>query len=171
MTGRPPRRAIVPSLVVVRSAARGHWAHPDPAAAASAYDNPAPSQAPPGRACRTTMGRAERGVSERPFRRDTASAPRLRGHGVVPHSFFHGSWSSSCASSSVPFRHPATCSPLSLRSSWPEQLWRKRWDEHLQRLDDRRTKVNESTWEAALGRITDRDQMIVDHLLKGDLAP
>lgn len=60
---------------------------------------------------------------------------------------------------------------LSLRSSWPESLWRKRWDEHLQRLDDLRTKVNESTWDAALARITDRDHMIVDHLVKGDLAP
>ncbi|EGG44404.1 hypothetical protein SGM_5219 [Streptomyces griseoaurantiacus M045] len=60
---------------------------------------------------------------------------------------------------------------ISLRSSWPEKLWRKRWDEHLQRLDDLRTKVNESTWDAALARITDRDRMIVDHLLKGDLAP
>ncbi|MEH0542343.1 hypothetical protein QA802_04375 [Streptomyces sp. B21-105] len=60
---------------------------------------------------------------------------------------------------------------VSLRSGWPEKLWRKRWDEHLQRLDDLRTKVNESTWDAALARITDRDQMIVDHLLKGDLAP
>jgi hypothetical protein len=60
---------------------------------------------------------------------------------------------------------------ISLRSSWPERLWRKRWNEHLQRLDDLRTKVNESTWDAALARITDRDQMIVDHLLKGDLAP
>ncbi|MGW1158873.1 hypothetical protein ACWD48_11735 [Streptomyces sp. NPDC002519] len=60
---------------------------------------------------------------------------------------------------------------ISLRSGWPEKLWRKRWDEHLQRLDDLRTKVNESTWDAALARITDRDQMIVDHLLKGDLAP
>lgn len=60
---------------------------------------------------------------------------------------------------------------ISLRSSWPEKLWRKRWNEHLQRLDDLRTKVNESTWDAALTRITDRDQMIVDHLLKGDLAP
>lgn len=60
---------------------------------------------------------------------------------------------------------------ISLRSSWPEKLWRKRWDEHLQRLDDLRTKVNESTWDAALAQITDRDQMIVDHLLKGDLAP
>ncbi|MEU9246211.1 alpha/beta hydrolase [Streptomyces sp. NPDC048385] len=28
MTGRPPRRAPIPSLVVVRSAARGHRAHP-----------------------------------------------------------------------------------------------------------------------------------------------
>lgn len=60
---------------------------------------------------------------------------------------------------------------LSLRSAWPEKLWRKRWDEHLQRLDDLRTKVNESTWDAALGRATDRDHMIVDHLLKGDLTP
>jgi hypothetical protein len=60
---------------------------------------------------------------------------------------------------------------ISQRSSWPEKLWRKRWDEHLQRLDDLRTKVNESTWDAALARITDRDQMIVGHLLKGDLAP
>ncbi|MGW4101657.1 hypothetical protein [Streptomyces sp. NPDC004976] len=60
---------------------------------------------------------------------------------------------------------------ISLRSSWPERLWRKRWDEHLQRLDDLRSKVNESTWDAALARITDRDHMIVDHLLKGDLTP
>lgn len=59
----------------------------------------------------------------------------------------------------------------SLHSSWPEKLWRKRWDEHLQRLDDLRIRVNESTWDAALARITDRDQMFVDHLLKGDLAP
>ncbi|MEU9290074.1 hypothetical protein AB0D57_36840 [Streptomyces sp. NPDC048275] len=59
---------------------------------------------------------------------------------------------------------------ISLRSSWPEKLWRKRWDEHLQRLDDLRTKVNESTWDAALARVTDRDRMITDHLLKGDLA-
>ncbi|MFI0084654.1 hypothetical protein [Streptomyces bobili] len=54
----------------------------------------------------------------------------------------------------------------SLRSTWPEKLWRKRWDEHLQRLADLRTKVN-----AALARVTDRDRMIIDHLLKGDLAP
>ncbi|WP_211178870.1 hypothetical protein [Streptomyces sp. RLA2-12] len=60
---------------------------------------------------------------------------------------------------------------ISLRSTWPEKLWRKRWDEHLQRLDDLRTKVNENTWDAALGRVTDHDRMIIDHLLKGDLAP
>ncbi|MFD9303005.1 hypothetical protein ACFWCB_10060 [Streptomyces sp. NPDC060048] len=60
---------------------------------------------------------------------------------------------------------------ISLRSAWPEKLWRERWDEHLQRLDDLRAKVNESTWDAALGRVTDHDRMIIDHLLEGDLAP
>jgi hypothetical protein len=59
----------------------------------------------------------------------------------------------------------------SLRSTWPENLWRKRWDEHFQRLADLRTKVNESTWDAAFARVTDRDRIIIDHLLKGDLAP
>ncbi|MFI1452184.1 hypothetical protein [Streptomyces roseus] len=38
------------------------------------------------------------------------------------------------------------------------------------RRTDLRTKVNESTWDAALGRVTDHDRMIIDHLLKGDLA-
>ncbi|AQT70528.1 hypothetical protein [Streptomyces sp. fd1-xmd] len=60
---------------------------------------------------------------------------------------------------------------LSLRSTWPEKLWHKRWDEHQQRLADLRTKVNESTWDASLARVTDRDRMIIDHLLKGDLTP
>ncbi|MFF2024591.1 hypothetical protein ACFVW2_22640 [Streptomyces sp. NPDC058171] len=39
---------------------------------------------------------------------------------------------------------------MSLRSNWPEKLWHKRWDEHLQRLVGLRTKVNESTLDAAL---------------------
>ncbi|MDH6522192.1 hypothetical protein [Streptomyces sp. SAI-090] len=60
---------------------------------------------------------------------------------------------------------------MSLRSTWPEKLWHRRWDEHFQRLADLRTKVNESTWDSSLARATDRDRMIIDHLLKGDLAP
>lgn len=60
---------------------------------------------------------------------------------------------------------------ISLRSTWPEKLWHKRWDKHFQRLADLRTKVNESTWDSSLARVTDRDRVIINHLLKGDLAP
>ncbi|MFQ6329177.1 hypothetical protein ACLMAL_23995 [Nocardia sp. CWNU-33] len=59
----------------------------------------------------------------------------------------------------------------SMRSVWPEQLWRKRWDDSFTRLVDLRTKVNEGTWDAALTRVTDRDRAIIDHLLKGEFAP
>ncbi|WP_067891791.1 hypothetical protein [Nocardia vaccinii] len=60
---------------------------------------------------------------------------------------------------------------LSMRSVWPDELWRQRWDDSFQRLVDLRTKVNEVTWDAALARVTDHDREIIAHLLKGELAP
>ncbi|WP_436762769.1 hypothetical protein [Streptosporangium sp. V21-05] len=58
-----------------------------------------------------------------------------------------------------------------LRSAWPEEMWRGRWDDHLQRLDDLRDKIRTLAWDAALARVTSTDRTIVDLLLKGQLAP
>ncbi|SEK43847.1 hypothetical protein [Streptacidiphilus jiangxiensis] len=60
---------------------------------------------------------------------------------------------------------------IAMRSAWPEELWRKRWDQHLQRLTDLRSKVNETAWDAALSRATDRDREIIDHVFRGELTP
>lgn len=60
---------------------------------------------------------------------------------------------------------------LSMRSVWPEKLWQQQWSDSFERLVDLRAKVNELTWDAALARATDRDRTIIDHLLRGELAP
>ncbi|MDH6709061.1 hypothetical protein P3T27_005807 [Kitasatospora sp. MAA19] len=60
---------------------------------------------------------------------------------------------------------------LSLRSALPDPLWQQRWRDHLLRLDDLREKVGPAPWNAALLNAGDRDRVIVDLLLKEDLAP
>ncbi|MFF9051557.1 hypothetical protein ACF09Z_10470 [Streptomyces erythrochromogenes] len=62
---------------------------------------------------------------------------------------------------------------LSLRSATDERTFRKRWNDHLLRLEDLRddTKVGPAAWAAALARVSDADRTVVRLLLKEDLAP
>ncbi|UUY50158.1 hypothetical protein NRK68_24780 [Streptomyces yangpuensis] len=62
---------------------------------------------------------------------------------------------------------------LSLLSATDERTFRKRWNDHLLRLEDLRddTKVGPAAWAAALARVSDADRTVVRLLLKEDLAP
>jgi hypothetical protein len=59
----------------------------------------------------------------------------------------------------------------SLRSVLPGPVWDRRWRDHLLRLADLRERVGPAAWNSALARVDDTDRVVVDLLLKGDLAP
>ncbi|MFD9437910.1 hypothetical protein ACFWBR_03785 [Streptomyces sp. NPDC060006] len=59
---------------------------------------------------------------------------------------------------------------MSLRSVLPDHTWTARWHDHLLRLNDMRDRVGPAAWNAALGRVSDRDRTVVALLLKGELA-
>ncbi|MGW1239747.1 hypothetical protein [Streptomyces bobili] len=52
----------------------------------------------------------------------------------------------------------------------PDHTWTARWHDHLLRLNDMRDRVGPAAWNAALGRVSDRDRTVVALLLKGELA-
>ncbi|KDN82805.1 hypothetical protein [Kitasatospora cheerisanensis] len=58
---------------------------------------------------------------------------------------------------------------LSLRGVLPGHHWATRWEEFMHRLENLRERVGESTFDHAGQRATERDHMIVDLLLKGEL--
>ncbi|MYQ81642.1 MULTISPECIES: hypothetical protein [unclassified Streptomyces] len=60
---------------------------------------------------------------------------------------------------------------ISLRGVLSDRHFDRTWREPLLRLDNLRERVGEAVFDAALHRATDRDRMIVGHLLKGDLTP
>ncbi|WP_405469311.1 hypothetical protein [Streptomyces anulatus] len=59
----------------------------------------------------------------------------------------------------------------SLRGTLPDRHWVATWREHMLRLENLRERVGETVFDAAVRRVTDRDRMIIDHLLKGNLNP
>ncbi|MEV0933968.1 hypothetical protein [Streptomyces phaeochromogenes] len=59
---------------------------------------------------------------------------------------------------------------LSLRSTLPGHHWATTWDEFMHRLDNLRERVGEAAFDYAGRQATERDHMIVNLLLKGELA-
>ncbi|MFJ6770268.1 hypothetical protein ACIQOV_04700 [Kitasatospora sp. NPDC091257] len=59
---------------------------------------------------------------------------------------------------------------LSLRGALPGHHWATRWDEFMHRLENLRERVGEAAFDRSGRRATERDHMIVDLLLNGDLA-
>ncbi|MFI9589783.1 hypothetical protein [Nonomuraea sp. NPDC052265] len=60
---------------------------------------------------------------------------------------------------------------ISLRGVMPSRHFDRTWNKPLLRLDNLRERVGEDIFDGALHRATDRDHLIVEHLLKGDLTP
>ncbi|MER7671395.1 hypothetical protein ABTY61_23420 [Kitasatospora sp. NPDC096128] len=58
-----------------------------------------------------------------------------------------------------------------LRGAVPDETWTGRWAEHLLRLENLRERIGPAAWGAARTRAGDRDRIIANLLLKGDLAP
>ncbi|WP_143022821.1 hypothetical protein [Lentzea jiangxiensis] len=50
-------------------------------------------------------------------------------------------------------------------------VWDRRWRDHLLRLADFRDQVGPVPWNSALTKVDDTDRVVVDLLMKGDLAP
>ncbi|MEU3299726.1 hypothetical protein ABZ729_07870 [Streptomyces sp. NPDC006678] len=59
----------------------------------------------------------------------------------------------------------------SLRSVLDDRSWTHRWQDHLLRLDDLRTKIGPAAWNAAMTRVDDNDRLVVRLLTNGELAP
>jgi hypothetical protein len=59
----------------------------------------------------------------------------------------------------------------SLRSVLPDRHWAPRWNEHLLRLEDLRSKVGPAVWTTALTQVNADDRNLISLLLKGHLAP
>ncbi|MEU6321496.1 hypothetical protein [Streptomyces sp. NPDC047009] len=81
-----------------------------------------------------------------------------------------------CSNAHVhPGHHPRLAHLLeqlqSLRSVLDERAWHERWNEHVLRLEDLRDKVGSGAWKAALDRVDETDGLVVQLLVKGELAP
>lgn len=59
---------------------------------------------------------------------------------------------------------------ITLRGVLPEQHWARTWDKPMRRLENLREIVGPTVFDSALRRATDRDRMIVTHVLNGDVA-
>lgn len=59
----------------------------------------------------------------------------------------------------------------SLRSVLDDRTWNKRWSDHLLRLEDLRNKIGPMAWNASLARVDGSDQLVVELLMKEELAP
>ncbi|MEU5232132.1 MULTISPECIES: hypothetical protein [Streptomyces] len=58
-----------------------------------------------------------------------------------------------------------------LRSALPDHWWHRHWNDHWLRLEDLQRKVGLAGWNGALTRVTGNDRVLVDLLLKGEVAP